>query len=182
MEKSRGARSEDGMGMHDYTQRVAQPSLPVGAIVDDAAAPDAEPRGPEVFVFHHDALLFALPVALVDAIIDWRAPVEVPASLPVLAGLVQHEGRVVAVARSPSGATAASARRPTRIVVCATQHGLIGLPATSTIGVTSLALGTTLDGETAVDTVDGRAQLVSPEGVALLLIGAPGPSQGRPFR
>jgi chemotaxis signal transduction protein len=172
------------MGMHDYTQAVVQPSLPVGAIVDDAGAPtsEVEPRGPEVFVFHHDELLFALPVALVDAIIDWRAPVEVPASLPVLAGLVQHEGRVVTVARSPSGATAASARRPTRIVVCATQHGLIGLPATSTIGVTSLALGTSLDGESAVETIDGRARLVSPERVALLLIGAPCPTEGRPLR
>ena len=142
--------------------------LPSTTPTDDA---DTEPRGPDVLVFTHDGALFAVPVARVDAIIGWRAPIEVPAAAPALAGLVQHEGRVVAVARNADGGSQQRGRVPTRIILCPTRLGVVGLPATSTVGVKSLALGAVVEGAVTVDTEDGPAVVVAPEALARVLAG-----------
>lgn len=159
--------------MADYTQAVVQPSpspeaMTVEPLMEQSEG-DAAPHGPEVLVFRHEGSLYAVPVARVDAIIGWRPPVEVPAGARALAGLVQHEGRVVAVTHGEAGRAQPSGRTPSRIIVCPTRYGLIGLPATSTVGVTGLVVGAVLEGASVVDTVDGPARLVDPDSLAATL-------------
>lgn len=161
--------------MPDYTQAMVDTSHTVGVISGepggDEGVLETAPRGPEVLLFRHEGALFAIPVASVDAIIGWRAPVEVPAGASGLAGLVQHEGRVVAVAHGVGRHADPRGRVPSRIIVCPTRYGLVGLPATSTVGVTSLAVGVVVKGAPTVETDDGVAVVVEPDSVAAGLAG-----------
>lgn len=82
-------------------------------------------------VFEHGGTLYGVAAHSVDALIAWRKPAPLPASVAGLAGVVQDRGRIISVLTSPLGRHAEPAP-PRRIVICTTAYGFIGLPCGET--------------------------------------------------
>jgi chemotaxis signal transduction protein len=137
---------------------------------DTAAAETAERalgEQRELLVFELDGVGFAVPARRVDAVVAFKPPSPVPDGSPALAGVIQNAGRIIAVLRHPLGAAGGKGETPSRIIVCFTERGLIGLPATHTHGIAPIAL----DGRETVETPYGAAVLVDPEKAVRALIG-----------
>lgn len=109
----------------------------------EKAALDERPDGHDVelLVFAHGDTTYAVPARSVDAVVAWRRPAQLPASVPGVAGVVQDRGRVVVVLDSPLGRPADRAEDDRRVVICATERGLLGLPCRQTrqVGTVSFA-------------------------------------------
>ncbi len=121
----------------------------------------------EVLVFELHGVGFAVPARRVDSVVSFKPPSPVPDGSPALAGVIQHAGRIIAVLKHPLGVPEEQREAPARVIVCLTERGLIGLPASQTRGIASIAL----DGRETVETPYGAAVLVDPEKTVRALVG-----------
>lgn len=122
-----------------------------------AARATAEQR--ELLVFELNGVGFAVTARRVDAVVAFKPPSPVPDGSPALAGVMQDAGRIIAVLHHPLGEQKQPGETPSRIIVCLTERGLIGLPATHTHGIVPVAIS----GSETVETPYGAAVLVDPE-------------------
>jgi chemotaxis signal transduction protein len=97
----------------------------------DQEKTDKEQKHLMVFSFAED--MFGVQLKDVDSVIPWREPATVPQGNRSLAGVIQDHGRIIAVLSHPAGQDPGEGNAETsRIIVCNTQRGLIGLPASET--------------------------------------------------
>jgi chemotaxis signal transduction protein len=131
----------------------------------DAQAPDRVGAGHErtLLVFEHGGALYGVPAQSVDALIAWRKPARLPASVPGLAGVVQDRGRIISVLTSPL--CQPSEAEPRRIVICVTAYGFIGLPCGETRRVGPVVLAQEPQSGEVTDSSEGPLVFVDPERV-----------------
>lgn len=108
---------------------------------EPAGVPDEEPPRPQFFrdllLFEYGSALYAVPASRALGVVPFRKPVPVPGLDPRVHGVIQDRGRIIMVLAHPAGKTGVvdSATGTTRVVICATARGLIGLPALATRAV-----------------------------------------------
>ncbi len=124
----------------------------------------------DMLVFELEGDRWAIEARRVDSVVAWRPPAPIPEAGTQLAGVVQDAGRIIAVLNNPLGRPPRDrAHSPNRIVVCNTERGLIGLPATSTFGIEALeargGAGSTLESP------QGPAIILDPNDIARALVG-----------
>lgn len=134
------------------------------AVANDTAAPNAPAR--ELLVFAFGDVLFAVDAVAADTVIAWREPMPLPGVVAEVLGVVQDRGRIVTVVSHPTGTASGVSAPASRIIICSTPTGHLGLPATSTRGVASFAIPETLDANQVFDTSWGPATLVKPSEIA----------------
>jgi hypothetical protein len=91
----------------------------------------------DVLMFEHAGEAYAIAASSVDGVVPWRNPAPVPGASSHVLGVIQDRGRIVAVLRHPTGRDVATKDEPRRMILCETNEGLVGLPATVTRAVTS---------------------------------------------
>ena len=108
----------------------------------------------DVFLFEHGTRKYAVSAADVIGVIPWRTPVPLPRSDPRVRGVIQDRGRIVVLMYHPTGEPAADeSAEVTRIIICTTKRGYVGLPASVTLSVGPVRLAyephalTTLDSD-----------------------------------
>jgi hypothetical protein len=91
----------------------------------------------DLLLFEYANALYAVPAVGVEGVVPFRQPVSVPGLDPRVRGVIQDRGRIIMVLAHPAGRVGVveSATGATRIVICATARGLIGLPALATRAV-----------------------------------------------
>jgi chemotaxis signal transduction protein len=90
----------------------------------------------DVFLFQHGDRKYAVGATDVIGVIPWRTPVPLPRSDPRVRGVIQDRGRVVVLLYHPTGEPAADeSAEVTRIIICTTKRGYVGLPASVTLNV-----------------------------------------------
>ena len=92
-----------------------------------------------VLIFEFDNHTFAIDAAAIDAVVAWREPAPVPQGDAWLLGVLQERGRIVTVIKHPLGRTETCRFTPSRVIVCSTERGLLGLPTTVTKTVDTVA-------------------------------------------
>ena len=148
------------------------------AFRDDAADADAtravlEHR--ELLLFELDGVSFGVLARDVSNVITWRPPAPIPQAGPQVLGLVQDAGRIVVVVRHPSASSTAAPTKPTRLVICETRHGLVGLPATTARNVENLALARAPVHGELFESPGGAAVYVEPERLGAGLVSGKAP-------
>lgn len=160
-------------------RRIAKLALMVD---DDLHAFESEtPEAPEtkdvpaiersILVFRFADASFAVEARAVEAVIVWRKPTPLPQSDPWLDGVLQERGRIVSVLAHPTAGAKPSAVEVSRVVVCPTSRGLVGLPATMTETVDSVMFSELPVHAVAVDTTVGIVTYVDPEQLIQRLLG-----------
>ena len=114
----------------------------------------------ELLVFLQGETRLAVPAGVVEGVIPWQKPSELPMSSPHVHGVIQDRGRIITLRRWKSEAT------PARVLVCATRAGLIGLAATTTHSVGSVTIKGAVRTDTPLDTDVGILTLLDPEALA----------------
>ena len=137
---------------------------------DDAKASDAAVEHRELLLFELDGSVFGVLAREVSNVITWRAPAPIPQAGAQVLGLVQDAGRIVVVVRHPSGSSPDDPQKPTRIVICETRHGLLGLPATTARTVEDVALPRAPAHGELFESPAGAAVYVEPERLGASLI------------
>ncbi|MBN2195530.1 MAG: chemotaxis protein CheW [Polyangiaceae bacterium] len=90
----------------------------------------------DVFVFQYGSQTYAVSAFRVAGVIPWREPVPLPRSDPRVSGVIQDRGRIVVMMVHPSGEGVADPEADIRrIIICESERGFVGLPATSTVTV-----------------------------------------------
>lgn len=90
----------------------------------------------DVFLFEYEGDKYAVSASQVVGVIPWQNPVPLPRSDPRVWGVLQDRGRIVVLLAHPRAEPQAShTRKAARIVVCSTDRGYVGLPATATLSV-----------------------------------------------
>lgn len=138
----------------------------------DAAAASAPVEQRELLLFELDGAVFGVLARDVSNVITWRAPAPIPQAGAHVLGLVQDAGRIVVVVRHPSASTAAAPTKPTRIVICETRHGLLGLPATTARTVENVSLPHAPAHGELFESPAGAAVYVEPERLGASLVAA----------
>jgi chemotaxis signal transduction protein len=115
----------------------------------------------ELLVIEQGELLIGVPARAVDSVVPWSQPAALPRTSRWVLGVVQDRGRLVAVRRAERGSTNAQ-----RIVLCVTQRGLVGIPATSTRSVGTVRIHGTLRYGQPLDTDQGALTVLDPEALA----------------
>ncbi len=150
----------------------------LAAFRDDTADADAS-RAPvehrELLLFELDGAMFGVLAREVSNVIPWRAPAPIPHAGPQVLGLVQDAGRIVVVVRHPSASSTAAPAKPTRIVICETRHGLLGLPASNARTVESVAFPSAPAHGELFESSAGASVYVEPERLGQSLV-APSPA------
>jgi len=146
------------------------PFLPddAGKAADGDAATQHLER--DLLVFSHGANRFAVHSRSVLTVVPYRAPSRVPISSPHLAGLVQDQGRLIALALHPTLRSDAGTATPARIVICETPRGFIGLPATQTHDVAAVRVQRTPEHCDVIAHPDGALTFVDVEHVSQVLV------------
>jgi chemotaxis signal transduction protein len=93
-----------------------------------------------LLVFSFGDSRFGLRLEDVDSVVPYREPAAVPQAAAALAGVIQDHGRIIAVFRHPRGDSSSADAHPTRIAVCQSPRGLLGVPvgATEYIGAVGI--------------------------------------------
>jgi chemotaxis signal transduction protein len=130
---------------------------------DDGTEADRNERAGEVvelLVFEQGHSLLGVEARAVDSVIPWRTPATLPLSAAVVLGVVQDRGRVVVVRKGTEGAD------PRRIVICVTEEGLVGIPATTTRAVGTITVHPKLVFDEPIDTSAGVMTVLDPQALA----------------
>jgi chemotaxis signal transduction protein len=115
--------------------------LPGAVDAQHAKASEESSSKPRVYrdllVFEYARSLFAVPASGVEGVVPFRTPVTVPGLDARVQGVIQDRGRIIMVLSHPAGRSGVVdfATNATRIVICTTARGLIGLPALATRAV-----------------------------------------------
>lgn len=142
-----------------------------GDRADDTAEEQVLERR-DLLLFELDGALYGVRARDVTNVIAWRPPAPVPQGGPHVLGLVQDAGRVVVVVTHPASLSTEPPAQPSRIVLCDTRQGLIGLPATTARSVEPVGLKTSPAHGELFDTPAGAAVYVEPTRVAETLVGS----------
>ena len=111
---------------------------PIGANAPDAVVQQVSR---DLLLFDYDGDLYGVDAMCVVGVVPFRAPAPVPGADSRVRGVIQDRGRVVVLLSHPaSRVSSRPAREVTRIVVCATARGHVGLPAVSTRTVITVGL------------------------------------------
>jgi chemotaxis signal transduction protein len=95
----------------------------------------------DLLLFDYDGDLYAVPATSVDSVVAWKAPAPVPGTDARVLGVVQDRGRIVIVMAHPTGeARPPGTGPPSRIVICETPRGHVGVPAKATTAVEPVSL------------------------------------------
>jgi hypothetical protein len=90
----------------------------------------------DLLLFEYESDLYGITATCVVGVVPWKVPAVVPGVDMRVQGVIQDRGRIVVVMAHPAArAGARPSQEPTRIVVCATARGHIGLPAMTTRSV-----------------------------------------------
>jgi chemotaxis signal transduction protein len=127
----------------------------------DSAIAEREGRRVELLVFRQGDALLGIEARWVDSIIPFRAPALLPLAAATVAGVVQDRGRVVVVCKVQRPGP-----EPTRIIVCSTEHGLIGVPASATRAVGEVIAYPELTYGEPIETSDGVMTVLDPATIA----------------
>jgi chemotaxis signal transduction protein len=134
------------------------------AIEDDAhASPDLEAM---FLVFVARDGLFAVRAERVESVVPWRDPVTLPGSKGLVRGVIQDRGRVIAVLRHPDGTEPSGSGDASRVLICPTPLGFLGLPATRTFAVAAITTARGLEPLAVLDTEHGPATYLEPDELA----------------
>jgi chemotaxis signal transduction protein len=115
----------------------------------------------DVLILEQGAMVLAVLAIGVDSVIPWQTPEPLPLSADEVLGVVQDRGRLVIVQRYR-----AVAERPSRLVVCRTKGGLVGLAATATRMVGAITIQGALQIDAPVHTSAGPLTIIDPERIA----------------
>ncbi len=127
---------------------------------DDRESQERAGEAVELLVFLQGDTLLGVEARHVDSVVPWRTPATLPLSAPSVLGVVQDRGRVVVVRKGMEGADAR------RIVICITDEGLVGIPATTTRAVGTITVHPKLTFDEPIDTSEGVMTIVDPRGFA----------------
>ncbi len=90
----------------------------------------------DLLLFEYGGYSFAVGAECVDSVVPWKTPAAVPGVDPRVRGVIQDRGRVVVVMAHPTGQASPAVRAdPSRIIICTTPRGHVGLPAATTNAV-----------------------------------------------
>jgi chemotaxis signal transduction protein len=89
----------------------------------------------ELLVFEYSGDAYAVLASCVAGVVPWKAPARVPGADRKVAGVIQDRGRIVVLMAHPTGRQCESLTDAKRVVVCVTNRGYIGLPASVTRSV-----------------------------------------------
>jgi chemotaxis signal transduction protein len=113
---------------------------------DDDGALGASDQGPnrtvvrELLLFEYGGYCFAVPAVCVDSVVPWKSPAPVPGADPRVRGVIQDRGRIIVVVAHPTGQAGAGEVDGSRIIICVSPRGHVGLPATTTNSVGAIEL------------------------------------------
>jgi len=141
----------------------------------NSTTPTSEPTAAphalrELLVFSYHEVLFAVDATAADTVIPWREPMPLPGVASEVLGVVQDRGRIVTVLAHPAGSPVTDRAPLSRIIVCLTPRGHLGLPASGTKGVTTLEIPTSTAAGQILDTPLGAATYVRPQEIASRLV------------
>ena len=115
------------------------PSLGAFSQAEAATATDeAAALTSELLVFDVGDERFGIRVSDVTSVVPFRVPAPVPHAVGAILGVLQDQGVIITVVANPLGRDAPN--DATRIVVCTTSRGLIGIPATGTTHLGTVAI------------------------------------------
>jgi chemotaxis signal transduction protein len=90
----------------------------------------------DLLLFEYGGHSFAVLAERVDSVVPWKAPAAVPGADARVRGVIQDRGRIVVVMAHPTGQKeAAGEADASRIIICTTSRGHVGLPASLTNNV-----------------------------------------------
>lgn len=115
----------------------------------------------DVLVIEQGPVVLALLSSAVDSVIPWQTPEPLPLCAQDVLGVVQDRGRLVIVQRF-----AGAAERPSRLIVCTTTGGLIGVAATATRLVGTIEIYGELQVDVPLQTSSGPLTIIDPERIA----------------
>lgn len=120
----------------------------------------------ELLVFAHGNATYGVPAASVDAVVAWRKPARLPASVSGVAGVVQDRGRIVVVLDTPLGRAGTLEDSERRVVICTTNRGLLGLPCKHTDQVGTITFAHEPTTGELVDSTCGPLIFLEPNAIA----------------
>jgi len=115
----------------------------------------------DVLVIEQGSVVLAILSSAVDSVIPWQTPEPLPLCAQDVLGVVQDRGRLVIVQRFAAGAD-----RPSRLIVCTTTGGLIGVAATATRLVGTIEIQGELQVDVPLQTSSGPLTIIDPERIA----------------
>jgi chemotaxis signal transduction protein len=127
----------------------------------DGPSPEHQGQAVELLVFLQGDTLLGIEARYVDSVIPFRAPALLPLAAPTVAGVVQDRGRVVVVRTAQERGP-----EPKRIIVCTTERGLIGIPASATRAVGEVIAYPAVAFGEPIDTDEGVMTLLDPKALA----------------
>jgi chemotaxis signal transduction protein len=135
---------------------------------DSAEAQATDEQGVEVtlVVIAQGALQLGVEAHCVESVVPWQTPAALPQVSPWVLGVIQDRGRLVAV-RRPEQDT----KQFTRVVLCTTSRGLIGLPATETRSIGNVRLRDALRHGVPLDSSVGTLTVFDAEVLASQMTG-----------
>jgi hypothetical protein len=115
------------------------------------------------FLFRFGENTYALRAADVVGVIPWRTPVPLPRSDPRVGGVIQDRGRIVVLMAHPTGEPRTAGEfDPVRVIICPTECGYVGLPATATLLVGPVRYRSEPQPLETVDTDSGPVTFLDP--------------------
>jgi purine-binding chemotaxis protein CheW len=139
-----------------------------------AAAEEVEEEWPEqrqLLLFQLGGVTFGVGADDVERVVPWAEPAPIPQGDARVRGVVQDRGRIITVLRHPTGRSPHQDVEPTRIVICMSRHGLVGLPAELTRDVVTVGLR---EGVVAGETTDssvGVVTVIEPKSIVQSIVG-----------
>lgn len=130
-----------------------------------SSAESAETSLIDLLSFEVNDLLFAVRADRVARVIPWTEPALLPQGHPAVRGVVQDRGTIVAVLWHPllDQRVDGDAKR---IVVCSTEHGLLGLPATRTRAVARVPVARQPAPNSVIDNEEVALTFIEPRAIA----------------
>lgn len=147
-----------------------------GTAQTDADAAGASIRR-ELLVFGFGGSMFGIDAPRVDVVAAFRTPTPLPRADARIDGVVQDRGRIVSVLRHPTGRAVDASTSATRLLICTTEHGHLGLPADSTHATGAVTLHAEPVSGAVVDSSEGALTYLDPAALARALVE---PVQGQP--
>ncbi len=120
-------------------------------------------RNLDSFLFKYGDRTYAIRAVDVVGVIPWRAPVPLPRSDPRVSGVIQDRGRIVVLMAHPTGEPRTAGEVAiVRVIICSTEYGYVGLPASATLRVGAVRYASDPQALSTVDTDVGPVTFLDP--------------------
>ena len=117
----------------------------------------------QLVLFRYGSEVYAVSTSAVDSIVPWRTPVPLPRVSTIVQGVIQERGRIVTVLSHPAGMGSSDGGNAVRTIICATDMGFLGLPATETLRLGAVQLHAEPKPGQVVDSEVGLFTLLDPQ-------------------